>query len=457
MEYGSSPHIFRKSRSTGTVSEALVEDSFYDGIQRIADYGSLRPRQRPRSTSDPTQDHTIDVDNHTWNGDAIDTQIPHSDGVRRFSDATTISHARRSSNSSRGSLSRSSSHNMGGYEYYVETDDPRSSGDSYSFSYNSPPISVGIPSLNGTKERQSFLRFMRGMPLLEAFVASPLIAIIEDFSISQALQVLFNNGISTAPVYSKNRHFLGMISLMDILSPFLLREGMQINILLTASIMSILDSTGRVGRFEQFNIYKTVWDLLAAFSTGTKKVFILDPINLKVERILGPLDLIEILIPNFKIMKSWLFEPIIHLGMVTMTIRCAKDSLPTREVINMLYDPQVEAVGIVDKNEKFLGYVDRLSLKLFHSENLNFLNRPVVDFLAIQKVPTVCGVMDNLATVMLKMGVERVHSVWILEKKGRVQGLVTLKEILRIVFDNQGAKLSELSTKMRNFWDTWID
>lgn len=101
----------------------------------------------------------------------------------------------------------------------------------------------------------------------------------------------------------------------------------------------------------------------------------------------------------------------------------------------------MESVAVLDKSERIVGSFSTSQLKNIHQGNASLLMKSLDVFLSQldSRKLTICNESENLATVLLMLGVDKEHQAWVVDKKQRLLGVISISDFLQRILETKGA------------------
>jgi len=300
-------------------------------------------------------------------------------------------------------------------------------------------LSQDYSSFNETP-RERFNFFLHKTPI--AHIPSQygtVIAIDSKSTIEDAIVLLGGHGIFSAPVYIEGTgDFVGMIGMDDIANSFLKNDLSMIPFILTQPVTQIIDMTK--GKIRTISERESLEYLLRAFSEGYHRVLVVN-IDNELQHVLSQSTVLAYLIQNYIVLEHWLFKSVRDLGLVNPNVTSVKNTSTIRDALKILLQSKMEAIAVLDRSERVVGSFATSHLKKINQENASLLMKSVDEFLSIMELRklTICSEVQNLATVILMMGVDRAHQVWVVDKKQKLIGMISISDFLHRILETQGA------------------
>jgi len=288
-----------------------------------------------------------------------------------------------------------------------------------------------------------------------------LISVSKEDSIATVLDVLNKYNITSVPVYDpKAKHFVALASSMMIMSfvafdTYFKRHKkeqitFQVNLPdLSRPIIDLLYSPHGRSEFHGPAMSITIDDratlrqVLETFSQGIHRVMVGDGTPEKT-KMLSQVDVILFLLDKYGQLPAASRKSLDELGLVLqhrllnkIVAMSVKNSAV--EGFRKIYRQGVSAIAILSDDDKLVGTLSASDVRGLTPDNVNLVLQPVLEFLSKKypnpRPPVTLSRNDTLKEVMEKIIMGKVHRVWIVDANNRPIGVVTLSDVIRIVFE----------------------
>jgi len=188
--------------------------------------------------------------------------------------------------------------------------------------------------------------------------------------------------------------------------------------------------------------YSTVRQTLEVFTQGFRRVLVgTEPERCKI---LSQVDVVSFLLGKFDSLPEPVKVPIDKLGLVSegkifhkLVAMSHKNSAV--EGFRKIYRQGVTAIAIVDDNDKLVGTLSSSDVRGLKLDQLPNVLEPVLEFLRKQyphpRISVTVTAQAGLKEVMEKFLAGKVHRVWVIDSTNRPIGVVTMTDVLKVIFD----------------------
>jgi len=308
-----------------------------------------------------------------------------------------------------------------------------------------------MASINPIKET---LHNMTAKDLVSERAAESLVTLREDNTIEQAVKLLSNAKVLSAPVLKKSGETLGFVDMLDIVwfvvsvapDPADLKEehlrSQNLEIAGRAmSLQTVNHIVGKSGRDPYVPIYETspVTMLVDLFSQGIHRVAVYNADN-SVLDIVSQSRIVRMMSEKCH-MGSWkqMGELTIEqLGLSQGKVVSVKETDTVLQVLKTMKDAEVSAVAVVDAQGNLFGNFSGSDLRAMYLEKWPSFLQPVGQYLREHSVgsttPITCSPSTTLLDVCKIVTEKHVHRLWVVDEGARTpHGIVSTTDILRVV------------------------
>ncbi|XP_010537998.1 PREDICTED: SNF1-related protein kinase regulatory subunit gamma-like PV42b [Tarenaya hassleriana] len=275
---------------------------------------------------------------------------------------------------------------------------------------------------------------------------------------------------------SVRKHYIGMVTMLDVLAHIARAVSDNLDRKMAAHVSSIIGHCPEGLSLWSLNPNTRILDCMEMFSKGVHRALV--PLESSVKNISG-VELVEsasayTMLTQMDLMRFLqdkacelgdlvLSRPVSELGALKDTVYALTDQARVSDAIKCMSAEMLNAVPIVEasagdqvdhkqlvngKNRKVKGTFSASDLKGCHLATLQtWLPLMAVEF--AEKIPmtplfagtrgasprelVTCQATSTLAQVIQKVTTKRVHRVWVVDEDGRLQGLVSLTDVIGAV------------------------
>jgi len=114
-------------------------------------------------------------------------------------------------------------------------------------------------------------------------------------------------------------------------------------------------------------------------------------------------------------------------------VRINGDTGTVLDAIQLIYDHKISGIAVVDSMDRLVGNFSSSDIKLLLDSNFRILSQPVRKFLQFntKKTPIACYLTTSLESIILRMALEKVHRMYIVNENRCLLGIVSLSDIVR--------------------------
>jgi CBS domain-containing protein len=296
------------------------------------------------------------------------------------------------------------------------------------------------------------------IPLQQLLKAAKVIDVVGEYrdvitvryfaSIAEALQKMIVANVTCAVVVDDTSgKCLGILDMLDIVS-----HALQTHIVVqhvnceevekfhlagnlfknepVASVHNMLKSTAKVS--VQNQLYDVIPKLL-----GSSRAMVADS-NGKLVNIISQSDVAQFIAKHNIELKSFMeftiqqtaslfsfgLKPVVCINGETGTVL---------DAIQLMYTHKISAVAVVDAMDRLVGNFSSTDIKLLVDSNFRALGQSVNQFLNFgAKQPAACFLTTTLESVVLRMALEKVHRLYIVNDNRCLLGIVSISDILTV-------------------------
>jgi len=156
----------------------------------------------------------------------------------------------------------------------------------------------------------------------------------------------------------------------------------------------------------------------------------------KIITILSQSDILEFLSGRGVLLGSKLDLPIGNAGLGPLGVTSVRDNISVIDVLRYMKTQKVSGVAVVDSEGKIVGNFSGSDLLGINEENFFLLSLPINEFLfkihGFPKLPVCCKITDTVEVVILRMLVQKVHRIYIVEDM-KPTGIITLTDLMQFL------------------------
>jgi CBS domain-containing protein len=270
-----------------------------------------------------------------------------------------------------------------------------------------------------------------------------LVQLPDHATVADALGLMLVHDITSIPVYSVRREYVGIISAFDLAIVIAFGEVFKSNGELNETFsnlgMRLRDLIGITSESQQiwcFNQDEPLSVALEPMCKGIHHILVRDPVSFQY-RMLSQSDVIravakrldEVGIVKEKTLEE-LFAPLEGKSKV-VTVR---NDTPAIDAFKKLWTLSVSAVAVVDDGGNVVGSLSASDLRGLGPRQLRFLKKPVLQFQeamlgAHPKDPVCLSPKLTLSEAIKEVSENRVHFAWIVES-GKPVSVVSLTNMI---------------------------
>ncbi|CAE5964832.1 unnamed protein product [Arabidopsis arenosa] len=274
---------------------------------------------------------------------------------------------------------------------------------------------------------------------------------------------------------SARKQYIGVVTMLDVVAHTAGDDGESgLDKKMAAPVSSIIGHCPEGLSLWSLNPNTSIMDCMEMLSKGIHRVLV--PLDSNIENITGPelvesasayamltqMDLISFFLDRSSELHGILSHTVTHLSAIHNTVLALTSQARVKDAIKCMSTEMLNAVPIVEasteeedhkqlvdgKNRRVLGTFSASDLKGCHLATLrSWLPLNALDF--VEKIPrtplftaatstpgrelVTCHVTSTLAQVIHMVTTKRVHRVWVVNQNDRLQGLVSLTDIIATV------------------------
>ncbi|CAL9241393.1 unnamed protein product [Arabidopsis halleri] len=271
---------------------------------------------------------------------------------------------------------------------------------------------------------------------------------------------------------SARKQYIGVVTMLDVVAHIAGDDGESgLDKKMAAPVSSIIGHCPEGLSLWSLNPNTSIMDCMEMLSKGIHRVLV--PLDSNIENITGPelvesasayamltqMDLISFFLDRSSELHGILSHTVTDLSAIHNTVLALTSEARVKDAIKCMSTEMLNAVPIVEasteeedhkqlvdgKNRRVLGTFSASDLKGCHLATLrSWLPLNALDF--VEKIPrtplftaatstlgrelVTCHVTSTLAQVIHMVTTKRVHRVWVVDQNDRLQGLVSLTDII---------------------------
>jgi CBS domain-containing protein len=273
-----------------------------------------------------------------------------------------------------------------------------------------------------------------------------LILIPPNAGLSDALQILHDNKILSAPVGEKHGKIHGMVDMIDIVAFIAAKDAEQGNSFgrpefdipsaFTSSPFTIKDLVDYSKNDPLVPLSREcpLQTLCKTFALGIHRVPIVGdagtPFGLVSQ---SALNQWLVQSENWQILQNTPLatSSLLDLGMLKIPLKIREDR-PVLEAVRVLAESKHNSLPIVNEEDELVGSFSCGDLRSLSVNDFNRLREPLSKFLKLSCIwPVTAEPTDSVATCMARLAAERIHQLWVIGTDGKPVGVVTLTDVMR--------------------------
>ncbi|PKY49921.1 CBS-domain-containing protein [Rhizophagus irregularis] len=321
------------------------------------------------------------------------------------------------------------------------------------FSTNDKPRTSSLDSNSGTNNTSKRLvcNFLKQHSSYDVLPVSYRVIVLDtSLLVKKALAALMQNGVVSAPLWdSTNQKFAGMLTVSDFINLIQYYKHSSYSAAMEEieqfQIQQLRDVESRVGapppQLLSIHPLKSLYEACKLLVEARAHRLPLVDVDSETgqEMIVSVLTQYRILkfiamnCIDIKTLKKKLSE--IKIG-VYENIATARMSTPVIEIVNLLVERRISSVPIIDEDDKVLNVYDSVDvMTLIRTGSYREMDLPVVKALLrrSEDFPGVhtCTLSDTLHSIFDLIKKAQVHRLIVVDSENRLQGIVSLSDIMR--------------------------
>jgi len=277
--------------------------------------------------------------------------------------------------------------------------------------------------------------------------------------VSSVLKTLQRHNITSVPVYdAQSKQFASLVSTMDLVAYVAFdtyfkrvkKEQIKFDVHfpdLTRPVIDVVTSRGRAefhgpALTVTCDEKTTIRQALEIFTQGSRRVLVgSEPEKTKI---LSQVDVVKYLYGKFDMLPDSVKLPIEKLGLVAegkifhkLVAISHKNSAV--EGFRKIYRQGVSAIAILDDNDKLVGTLSASDIRGLKLDQVGTVLEPVLDYLQKQhgqpRAAVTISPNEGLQVAMHKILNGRVHRAWVVDASFHPIGVVTVTDILCVIFE----------------------
>jgi CBS domain-containing protein len=282
-----------------------------------------------------------------------------------------------------------------------------------------------------------------------------------------ALKILAENNVSSAPVYDTKKFAItGTISTMDlavwIVRTYAISKNIgtsdfdigQLKMELNTPIREVMN--WGLDPFWPVPDSESILNLINNFMKWRiHRTPIVGP-DYHVTGSLSQSDVIRFLFKNRDKMQSVMKRSVEELGLMEGGVVAVVESEALIKAFSAIVETQYTGLAVIDSKGGLVSNISASDLRGLTMENFDRLNVPIHQFVSMKakKELVTCRPKDTVETVMEKMVTNRVHRVYVVDDQGRPSNVITMTTIMRVFSTpseniHQGGRLHASAIPMR--------
>jgi len=280
-----------------------------------------------------------------------------------------------------------------------------------------------------------------------------LVTLKYDDSISVALKVMREHKITSVPVADSEMNCIGVIDMATVV--FSIISTMKIAGNLPAPLDTLRfegkvfaqEKVGKLLRAQQRAKPLTSKDSLmnaaTEFGRGVHQLLVKDSGNLV--NVLSQSDLVYFLAKHTLSFSSMAQTTIAQLGWGRGEVVQISKGMPALHAVQLLAENAVHGIAIVDEMNRLVGNFSSTDLQTITEDKFQHLALPVEQFMDMafsqqaqmkcplysSRAPIACDASSTLEAVLLRMALERVHRVYVVEPNMVLLGVISLTDVIQ--------------------------
>lgn len=296
--------------------------------------------------------------------------------------------------------------------------------------------------------------FLHQKTLQELGEKGTVVTLPSSCTVEQAVKELATNRVLSAPVIDdKTKNCLGLVDMLDIVWTVLkvapdmsaLKENDLKSLEIAGRAMAfepVTNAIGASGRDPYVPVYEKnpASSVVPLFAKGVHRAPIFDESGNIVQTI-SQSDLIRVLSENIHMgkMKEMGEMTTEQLKLGAVRPITVPKSTPVIQVLKIIQENSVSAVGIVEEDGKLAGNFSATDLEGMYIEKWPSFTLPIGDFLQKHSPNSLnsicCTKQTTLINVCKELVQSKVHRLWVVDDDFKPVGVVSTTDIMKIVND----------------------
>ncbi|KAL9658166.1 hypothetical protein ABK040_013078 [Willaertia magna] len=286
-----------------------------------------------------------------------------------------------------------------------------------------------------------------------------IISLKNNQSLKEALLILANNNILSAPVYNEENKCIGLLDVLDCATftketfyknsetsewkNYLLQFSFDIE-----KVESVINMSGK-NPYIPMVPSDSLFSLLEKFSNGVHRIPIINPTNEEVIFVCSQMTLFtflfqtlnEPLLPLINLLRNKNIQEILPNLSKVISV---KETQLAIEAIKEISERGISAIGVTSQQtDQLIGCISASDLQGFIDEDYHHLASPVLEFQRkskekknLKNIPDLVFCKGNqlLDDVINRLLIDKVHRIFIMNDNMEVLGLISLTDIFNILF-----------------------
>ncbi|KAG2394135.1 hypothetical protein C9374_003899 [Naegleria lovaniensis] len=305
--------------------------------------------------------------------------------------------------------------------------------------------------------------------IVSTLESRPIVSLRKDVSLKEALLILANNHILSAPVYDPSTNScIGLIDVLDCATfttqtyfdnsdhsqfkNYLLQFSFDVE-----QVGSVINMSGK-NPYIPMKTTDSLMQLLKEFSNGVHRIPIMDENN-NVIAVCSQMTLFQYLFKNidlkdnaqlFTDFKKQTLKQVLANRTSTQKVINVKESQLAIDAIKVISDNGLSAVGVLsEKDGKLIGCLSASDLQGFIDEDYHHLASPVLEFQRKSREKNGSSVSSlvfckiethTVGDVIQRLLQDRVHRLFVMNDDMEVIALLSLTDIFKMVYEYLNAK-----------------
>jgi len=288
-------------------------------------------------------------------------------------------------------------------------------------------------------------------------VSRDLVVFSVDDSLHHVLEKMRKHGITSAPVADKEMNFLGTVDMGDVVYTALhISDSSVPTVPLT--FKDTLQFEGAIfSNYKVGNIMKdfkqvvktvsksdTLLNIAAEFAKGVHCLPVKE--SGTMVNLVSQSDLVHFLAKHTLSFSSLSHRTVAELGIGLGEIVRVNAKASAVDALRLLSENGVAGIAVVDDNNHLIGNFSSTDLQHVTNEKFRYLSLPVDEFLQMvdserhvqmkcpmytSKEPLAVKLSSSIEAVLLKMSLEKVHRLYIVDSQMMLIGVITLTDIIQ--------------------------